>query len=246
MALEEYRAKRDFTKTPEPPGRVKTRRKRERFFCVQKHLASHLHYDFRLEHHGVLLSWAIPKGPSLDPTARRLAMHVEDHPLDYGTFEGVIPEGYGAGIVMLWDQGTWEPEVDDIDGALAKGDLKFRLNGYKLKGSWVLVRTRSAPAASKGEGRSWLLIKHRDEWAGPVDVTQFALSVKSNGDFADILAQEQPDIWKSNRPARGGEAGAMFQGIIEKALALREQNAAKPRRAAAGRSKPGTPRAKSR
>jgi bifunctional non-homologous end joining protein LigD len=235
MALEKYRAKRDFTKTPEPVGRVKPHKGRERFFCVQKHLASHLHYDFRLEHHDVLLSWAVPKGPSLDPTVRRLAMQVEDHPLDYGTFEGVIPEGYGAGIVLLWDQGTWEPEVDDVDAALAKGDLKFRLNGYKLKGSWVLVRTRSRPTGRRGEGfgapgadegRSWLLIKHRDEWAGPVDVTQFAQSVKSNGDFADILAQDHPDVWKSNRPARGGEAGEMFARIIERALALRKERTA--------------------
>jgi bifunctional non-homologous end joining protein LigD len=224
MPLDQYRAKRDFTKTPEPTGRVQPRRGKARFFCVQKHLASHLHYDVRLEHDGVLLSWAVPKGPSLDSTVRRLAMHVEDHPLDYGTFEGVIPEGYGAGIVLLWDQGTWEPEVEDIDAALKKGDLKFRLNGYKLKGSWVLVRTRARGAPD--DGRSWLLIKHRDEWSGPVDVTEFALSVKSEGDFADILAQERPDIWISTRPAQGGEAGAMFKRIIERALALKAAQSA--------------------
>ncbi len=144
MALEEYRRKRDFTKTPEPAGdpTASTRAAPTRFFCVQKHLASALHYDFRIEHEGVLLSWAVPKGPSLDPAVKRLAMHVEDHPLEYGEFEGVIPEGYGAGVVMLWDVGTWEPEADDVDAALRKGDLKMRLNGYKLKGSWVLVRTR--------------------------------------------------------------------------------------------------------
>ncbi len=226
MPLDDYHKKRDFSKTPEPVGHVEPRERRARFFCVQKHLASHLHYDFRLEHNGVLLSWAVPKGPSLDPTVRRMAMHVEDHPLDYGTFEGVIPEGYGAGIVLLWDQGTWEPEVDDIGAALEKGDLKFRLDGYKLKGSWVLVRIRARPP-QRDDGRSWLLIKHRDDWAGPVDVTQFGQSVKSSGDFADILAQEQPDIWRSNRPARGGEAGALFARIIERALALRAERQGK-------------------
>ena len=217
MALDEYRRKRDFTKSPEPAGEpVAPRRGGPAFFCVQKHLASHLHYDFRLEYNGVLLSWAVPKGPALDPSVKRLAMHVEDHPIEYGTFEGVIPEGYGAGIVMLWDQGTWEPEGDDVAAALRKGDLKFRLNGVKLKGSWVLVRTRG------GDGRSWLLIKHRDEWSGPLDIAEFApLSVKSGGDFADILAAGDPDVWRSNRPARGGDTGAMFARIIERALALR-------------------------
>src|SRR5438552_14986629 len=154
MALEEYKKKRDFKKTPEPEGVVKTPKGPTRFFCVQKHLASHLHYDFRLEHHGVLLSWAVPKGPSLDPKTKRLAMHVEDHPFDYGEFEGVIPEGYGAGIVMLWDKGTWRPEsgFEYVDRALKDGELKFSLDGVKLKGSWVLVRTR--------DDRTWLLIKH--------------------------------------------------------------------------------------
>ena len=118
---------------------------------MQKHLASHLHYDLRLEWNGVLLSWAVPKGPSIDPQDKRLAMHVEDHPIEYGTFEGVIPEGYGAGIVMLWDQGTWEPETEDVDASLRKGDLKFRLNGFKLKGSWVLVRTARISGRGRGQ-----------------------------------------------------------------------------------------------
>jgi bifunctional non-homologous end joining protein LigD len=147
-------------------------------------------------------------------------MHVEDHPIEYGTFEGVIPEGYGAGIVSLWDQGTWTPQVDDVDGALKKGDLKFTLDGYKLKGSWVLVRTGGKWA---GAGtKSWLLIKHKDDWAGDLDITEFApQSVKSGGDFADILAAENPDIWVSHRPAKGGETGAMLDAIIKKAAALK-------------------------
>src|SRR6187549_4193202 len=172
-----YQAKRDFTKSPEPSGDAapkskhpKPAEKTGRFFCVQKHLASHLHYDFRLEHEGVLLSWAVPKGPSLDPATKRLAMHVEDHPFDYGEFEGVIPSGYGAGIVMLWDRGTWTPEVPDVDAALRKGDLKFTLNGYKLKGSWVLVRTGGRFPGGGDPNRSWLLIKHRDEWSGELDI----------------------------------------------------------------------------
>src|SRR5579862_3032310 len=158
MSLERYRQKRDFKTTPEPRGHVSRRKQAGLQFVIQKHLASHLHYDFRIEHNGVLLSWAVPKGPSLNPADKRLAMHVEDHPIEYGEFEGVIPEGYGAGIVMLWDRGTWTPESDDVEAALKKGDLKFQLNGYKLKGSWVLVRTRGYPGAKTGPGgasRSW-------------------------------------------------------------------------------------------
>jgi bifunctional non-homologous end joining protein LigD len=225
VALDEYRRKRDFSKSPEPAGKATARKSRERFFCVQKHLASHLHYDLRLEHDGVLLSWAVPKGPSLDPKTKRLAMHVEDHPIEYGEFEGVIPEGYGAGIVMLWDRGTWTPQVDDVDAALKKGDLKFTLNGYKLKGSWVLVRTSGRyPGARSGDSgaRSWLLIKHRDEWSGDLDITEFApKSVKSGGELEDILAEDNPAVWRSNRPAKGGETGAMLNAIIERAAAIK-------------------------
>jgi bifunctional non-homologous end joining protein LigD len=230
VALDKYREKRDFTQSPEPAGAgtpdADTRRspagRVPRAFCVQKHLASHLHYDLRLEHNGVLLSWAVPKGPALDSSIKRLAMHVEDHPIEYGDFEGVIPSGYGAGIVMLWDRGTWTPEVDDVDAALAKGDLKFTLDGYKLKGSWVLVRTRGWGNSRGDDGRSWLLIKHKDHWSGEVDIAEFApLSVKSEGDFADILAQDDPDIWRSNRPAQGGDAGKLFQTIVRRAAELK-------------------------
>jgi bifunctional non-homologous end joining protein LigD len=161
--LAEYNRKRRFDVTPEPSGKVGRAKKKTREFVIQKHRASHLHYDFRLEHDGVMLSWAVPKGPSLDPSVKRFAMQTEDHPIDYNQFEGVIPEGeYGGGTVMIWDNGTWEPEVDDVDAALAKGDLKFQLKGKKLRGSWVLVRMRS---------RQWLLIKHRDVQASTDDVT---------------------------------------------------------------------------
>ena len=149
--------------TPEPAGKPGRAKKEARQFVVQKHRASRLHYDFRLEHDGVMLSWAIPKGPSLDPSNKRFAMQTEDHPIEYNQFEGVIPEGeYGGGTVMIWDRGTWEPEVEDVDRALAKGDLKFTLHGKKLRGSWVLVRMRD---------RQWLLIKHRDKVASTSDIT---------------------------------------------------------------------------
>ena len=226
-ALGAYHRKRNFAATPEPKGDARSDAKRrskanQLYFCVQKHLASHLHYDFRLEHNGVLLSWAVPKGPSLNPADKRLAMRVEDHPWDYRAFEGVIPEGYGAGIVMLWDRGTWQPApgFEDVDAALERGQLKFNLNGVKLKGGWVLVRTRSE--------RTWLLIKHRDEWAGEVDIVSFApLSVKSDGDFPDILAAEKPDIWESHRPAEGGVTGKLFRDIIQKAAAIKAKRQAR-------------------
>ena len=248
-SLKEYDAKRNFKSSPEPTGgrHIEEKRKKKQappkpIFCVQKHLASHLHYDFRLEHDGVMLSWAVPKGPSLNPKDKRLAMRVEDHPLDYAEFEGVIPEGYGAGIVLLWDQGTWTPAegFEDVGRALEKGELKFTLDGVKLKGSWVLVRTRgpySRDSTNRGlssdASRSWLLIKHRDDWAGDVDVTEVAAqSVKSFGDFEDILAKDKPDVWESHRPAKGGAAGKMLAEIIERAAALKAGRKAQPRASA--------------
>src|SRR5437588_8902104 len=147
MALEEYQRKRDFRKTPEPAGNLRGRKKTDAAplsYVIQKHAATRLHYDFRLELGGVLLSWAVPKGPSLDPADKRLAMHVEDHPLEYGGFEGVIPpKQYGAGTVLLWDRGIWIPKGDPA-AAYAKGHLKFELDGEKLKGGWTLVRTHGS------------------------------------------------------------------------------------------------------
>ena len=169
MTLEKYRQKRDFRISPEPRGTKAKSKARSLLYVIQKHRASRLHYDFRLEHNGALLSWAIPKGPSLDPSVKRLAMQVEDHPVEYGSFEGVIPEGeYGGGTVMLWDRGTWVPEVSDVDKALQTGDLKFALKGKKLHGSWALVRTRGF---GSNKNPSWLLIKHRDQFAAKKDVT---------------------------------------------------------------------------
>jgi bifunctional non-homologous end joining protein LigD len=178
--LAEYNRKRHFGVTPEPRGTARAREGgRPLQFVVQKHRATALHYDFRLEHRGVMLSWAVPKGPAPDPGVKRLAMETEPHPLDYNEFEGVIPEGeYGGGTVMIWDRGTWEPEVPDVGAALAKGELKFRLHGRKLAGSWVLVRTRN---------RQWLLIKHRDRFASTEDVTVTRpLSVVSRRTMAGI------------------------------------------------------------
>jgi len=169
VPLTEYKKKRDFESTPEPMGSSRPKDSgKELSFVVQKHQASHLHYDFRLEWKGVLLSWAVPKGPSLNPSDKRLAMPVEDHPLDYGGFEGVIPEGqYGGGTVMIWDRGSWEPEVPDVDKALRAGDLKFSLHGTKLRGSWALIRT-----VIGGSSRTkWLLIKHKDRYASAKDIT---------------------------------------------------------------------------
>ena len=152
--LAEYNRKRRFGVTREPAGRPGRRRTRGLALVVQKHRASHLHYDLRLEHEGAMLSWAVPKGPSLDPTVKRLAMMTEPHPMEYNDFEGVIPEReYGGGTVMIWDRGTWEPEVPDVGRALAKGDLKFRLEGRKLTGSWVLVQ--DAGTASEPERHRW-------------------------------------------------------------------------------------------
>ena len=160
-------------------------------FVIQKHRATQLHYDFRLEVDGVLKSWAVPKGPSLDPTVKRLAMQVEDHPVDYAKFEGVIPAGeYGGGTVMVWDYGTYKPEeTNDVAQALRKGELKFSLNGKKLKGSWVLIRTRD---------RQWLLIKHRDYYTMTEEVTQVApASILTRRTLAEIAEDEGGDVKKA-------------------------------------------------
>ncbi len=193
MALEAYRHKRDFTVTQEPAGKTPSTDVNVHLkFVMHKHQATHLHYDLRLEWKGVLLSWAVPKGPSLDPSVRRLAVEVEDHPLEYGNFEGVIPKGeYGGGTVMIWDSGTWSPEID-VDEGLKKGELKFTVKAKKLKGSWTLVRTKGRFAT--GDARSsWLLIKHRDRYASDVDILALKpRSVVSRKLLAGIAAAQSP------------------------------------------------------
>jgi bifunctional non-homologous end joining protein LigD len=208
--LATYRAKRDFSKTPEPPP--ERQRKTGNSFVIQKHAARRTHFDFRLEHDGVLKSWAVTKGPSLDPHEKRLAVRTEDHPLEYGGFEGVIPKGeYGAGPVMIWDEGTWEP-IGDPDEGLAKGDLKFRLHGHRLNGDYVLVRMKKDRTGGKRE--NWLLIKKHDDYAGDgSEPTQdFDTSVKSGRSMDQILTGDSA-IWTSNKaqkktPARRPRAAA--------------------------------------
>ena len=191
MALEEYRRKRDFEKTPEPAPKPvpKTKTADLPHFYIQRHDATRLHYDFRLENDGVLVSWAVPKGPSLEPLSKHLAMHVEDHPLDYGTFEGNIPKGeYGGGSVMLWDQGTWEQLGEgSFKEQVARGDLKFRLHGEKINGEFALVHMRS-----RGKGNEWLMIKKKDEDAKPGwNIEDHAYSV-STGRTQQEIADNLP------------------------------------------------------
>jgi bifunctional non-homologous end joining protein LigD len=203
--LKKYRAKRDFSKTAEPSGaaRQAARKRGHLKFIIQKHDASRLHYDFRLEHDGVMLSWACPKGPSYNPDDKRLAVHVEDHPLEYNTFEGTIPQGeYGGGTVMLWDRGTWTPH-GDVDEGLRKGKLSFDLDGKRLHGGWALVRLRGRPGETRD---NWLLIKEKDEFATargkPITETEVT-SVASGRSMDEIAAGRR--VWHSNR-GKGGDS----------------------------------------
>ena len=221
MALEEYKRKRRFEETPEPPPKVeKTSGHR---FVVQKHDATRLHYDFRLEMEGVLKSWAVPKGPSLDPADKRLAMQVEDHPVSYFDFEGNIPEGnYGAGSVMVWDVGTWQPlspvmvqgkyvpgTETEAAAMLAKGDLKFRLNGKRLKGDFALVKMKGRRPGSKGN--EWLMIKkHDDAVIEGYDAAEFDESVLSKRSMDEIAGDAGSREWTSSRPAGRGRLKAAW------------------------------------
>jgi bifunctional non-homologous end joining protein LigD len=212
MSLAKYKQKRSFAKTPEPRGGAPALN--SLLFVVQKHAASHLHYDFRLEMAGVLKSWAIPKGPSLNPEDKRLAMMVEDHPFDYKDFEGIIPEGnYGAGTVIVWDTGSYEPLALN-DGTkkaqntillkeLKAGSLKFKISGKKLKGEFALVRTKG-----RGEN-SWLLIKHRDKYASESAVIEKDKSVLSRKTLEQVAANPTSLQWISNRAQKPRAADAV-------------------------------------
>jgi bifunctional non-homologous end joining protein LigD len=214
MALEEYKRKRRFAETPEPPPKIEKKSKHR--FVVQRHRATRLHYDFRLEMDGVLKSWAVPKGPSLDPADKRLAMQVEDHPVSYFDFEGIIPEdNYGAGTVMVWDVGTWEPLAPEpvkgkyvagtdaeAEAMLKKGDFKIRLHGKRLNGDFAMIHIKARRPGSKGN--EWLLIKKHDEFVVEgYDIDKFDTSVLSRKTMAQVAGAEDPAKWKSSKAASG-------------------------------------------
>ncbi len=239
--LKKYRSMRDFGATPEPSG-GKPKKTKLPIFVIQKHQASHLHYDFRLEMEGVLKSWAVPKGPSYDPTVKRLAMMTEDHPYDYASFEGVIPEGnYGAGNVIIWDNGNWEfiEPGDDPVKALQQGKLTFRMYGRKMFGEWALVKIKGRSP----KGNEWLLLKHRDQFANDqIDVTEVApRSVVSNRTLEDV---DTSRTWQSNRPAASRRAPALAARLAaakkpsSKPPAKRSRAASAPTRS----SRAGSPR----
>ena len=229
MSLQRYREKRDFRLTPEPRGRVARGKAKALSFVIQKHAARRLHYDFRLEFGGVLLSWAVPKGPSLDPQDKRLAIHVEDHPLEYGGFEGIIPpDQYGSGTVMLWDRGTWAPSGDPV-AAYKQGHLKFQLDGEKLKGGWTLVRTHGSKYGGKSGEQAWLLIKENDRFAqhGSNGVVDEAPDSVTTGRNLDQIARDRKHAWHSNRSvAENVRAGALTAG---KSPAARKRSATSAR-----------------
>ena len=224
--LQTYRAKRNFGVTAEPRGHVARRKSVRLRFVIQRHAATRLHYDFRLELDGVYKSWAITKVPSLDPATKRLAVEVEDHPLEYGTFEGTIPKGqYGGGTVQLWDRGTWQPKSENPKADLAKGMLKFELGGKRMHGSWALIRMRDEPRRGGREPRhNWLLIKERDEAAQPGDPDALLAedtSVATGRTLEEIASSKRSRVWHSSRSRAsshedGGDAAAETISVKKK------------------------------
>src|SRR6266705_1526255 len=202
--LKTYRAKRDFKITSEPRGRVAPAPRTGLRFVIQRHAATRLHFDFRLELDGVYKSWAVTKVPSLDPATKRLAVEVEDHPLEYGTFEGTIPQGqYGGGTVQLWDYGTWASQSDDPHGDLAKGQLKIVLEGKRMHGRWALIRLRDdKPKPGRKVRHNWLLIKEKDEFALPGEPDALLAadtSVKTGRTMEEIASSKKSKVWQSSR-----------------------------------------------
>src|SRR4051794_5854235 len=238
MALEEYKRKRRFEATPEPPPKVE--KKSGNRFVVQKHHASHLHYDFRLEMDGVLKSWAVPKGPSLDPSDKRLAMMVEDHPVSYFDFEGIIPAGnYGAGTVMVWEVGTWEP-LGNADEMLKKGDLKFRLHGKKLNGEFVLAHMKARRPGSKGN--EWLLIKKKDEFTKPgFDIDKLDWSVLTKRSLDEIAGDQGSAEWQSNRTASTNKKSSWLSDTLKKVAKKKSPVAGRQANKAASKSAASPP-----
>jgi bifunctional non-homologous end joining protein LigD len=211
--LQTYRAKRNFDVTAEPRGQVAKRKSGRLRFVIQRHAATRLHFDLRLELDGVYKSWAVTKVPSVDPATKRLAVEVEDHPLEYGTFEGTIPKGeYGGGTVQLWDRGTWKPKSENPHADLAKGSLKFELDGERMHGGWALIRMRDEPRRGARQARhNWLLIKERDDAAQPGDPDALAAedtSVKSGRTLDEIAANKRGRVWHSLRSGNSSNGGA--------------------------------------
>ncbi|HEX4301229.1 MAG TPA: DNA polymerase ligase N-terminal domain-containing protein [Rhizomicrobium sp.] len=244
--LSTYHAKRDFKQTREPKGRVERGDKHR--FVIQRHAATRLHYDLRLELDGVYKSWAVTKTPSLDPAVKRLAVEVEDHPIEYGTFEGTIPHGqYGGGTVQLWDRGTWAPQGDDPEGELAKGHLKIVMDGERMQGKWALVRMRDdAKRPGRKVRHNWLLIKEIDDdakrgKAGDA-LTKEVTSVKTGRTLEEIAAKSTK-VWNSNRsvdenvaalkkaPAKKAAAKKKTRVSAKKTKKTKKTQAKKPRRA---------------